>query len=140
MDGPDQLTIRLGTVCLDCTDAHELARFYGGLLGWEPTLTEPDWVLMRDPDGGVGLSFQADPQYRPPVWPERMGEQQKMLHLDVRVTAAGRELTGDEGRDALDAAARRAVEAGGRLADHQPRDDLRIILDPAGHPLCLFLS
>ena len=55
--------IALGTVCLDCRDAHEMARFYSGLLGWEPTLTEPDWVLMRDPGGGAGLSFQAEEAY-----------------------------------------------------------------------------
>jgi hypothetical protein len=32
------------------------------------------------------------------------------------------------------------VAAGGRPAEHQPRDDLRVVLDPAGHPLCLFLD
>jgi catechol 2,3-dioxygenase-like lactoylglutathione lyase family enzyme len=118
--------IRLGTVCLDCTDAHAMAGFYGTLLGWEPTFTEPDWVLMRDPGGGAGLSFQAEPGYVAPTWPEQPGQQQKMIHLDVQV-------------DDLDAALDVAVRAGGRLAEHQPRDDLRIVLDPAGHPVCLFL-
>ena len=118
--------IRLGTVCLDCADAHAMAGFYGTLLGWEPTFTEPDWVLMRDPGGGAGLSFQAEPKYVAPTWPEQPGQQQKMIHLDVQV-------------DDLDAALDVAVQAGGRLAEHQPRDDLRIVLDPAGHPLCLFL-
>jgi hypothetical protein len=50
----------LATVVLDCPDAHNLADFYGKLLGWPVTLSEPDWVLMRDPDGGTGLSFQSD--------------------------------------------------------------------------------
>lgn len=136
-------TVSLATVCLDCRDAHEMARFYGGLLGWEPTFTEPDWVLMRNPAGGTGLSFQAEPKYQPPTWPEIDGEQQKMLHLDLWVRAGDAdgddaELTGEAGQAALDAAAQRAIACGGRLADHQPRDDLRIILDPAGHPLCLF--
>lgn len=133
-------TIALGTVCIDCSDAHAMARFYSGLLGWEPTFTEPNWVLMRNPSGGVGLAFQAEPFYEPPTWPETSSAQQKMLHLDVRVTADGAALTGEEGQVALDAAAERAVAAGGRLAEHQPREDLRIVLDPAGHPLCLFLS
>jgi hypothetical protein len=142
-------TVALGTVCIDCFDAHEMARFYGGLLGWEPTFTEPDWVLMRNPAGGTGLSFQADPAYERPTWPEAPGNQQKMLHLDVRVTPAGAspgsaspdeaDFSDEAGQAALDAAAELAVTAGGRLADHQPRQDLRIILDPAGHPLCLFL-
>lgn len=135
--------LSLATVCIDCHDAHEMARFYGGLLGWEPTFTEPDWVLMRNPDGGTGLSFQAEPAYQPPTWPEAPGAQQKMLHFDVRVSAADPdgavELSGDAGQAALDAAAEHAVACGGRLADHQPREDLRIVLDPAGHPLCLFL-
>lgn len=132
--------IRLGTVCLDCDDAHAMARFYGGLLGWEPAATEPDWVLMRDPAGGVGLSFQAEPSYVSPVWPETEAEQQKMMHLDVRVTPAdGGDPCGPAGQEALDAAVEQAVAAGGRLHPHQPREDLRVVLDPAGHPLCLFL-
>ena len=133
-------TILLGTVCLDCRDAHEMARFYGHLLGWTPTFTEDDWVLMRNPGGGVGLSFQAEPGYVAPVWPEQPMEQQKMLHLDVRVVPAdGGDPAGPAGQEALDAAAEVAVAGGGRLAAHQPREDLRVILDPAGHPLCLFL-
>ena len=83
MTRPD---IAVRTVCLDCDDAHAMAGFYGGLLGWEPTFTEPDWVLMRNPDGGIGLSFQAEPSYRSPTWPEEGDLQQKMIHLDVRVT------------------------------------------------------
>lgn len=118
-------SISLRTVCLDCSDAHAMAAFYGALLGWEPTVTEPDWVLMRNPDGGVGLSFQADPAYVPPVWPETADAQQKMIHLDVMV-------------DDLSSAVEVALEAGGRLHDHQPREDLRVVLDPSGHPLCLF--
>ncbi|NYD42427.1 VOC family protein [Nocardioides panaciterrulae] len=132
--------ISLGTLCLDCDDAHAMAAFYGGLLGWEVTATEPDWVLMRDPAGGVGLSFQAEPAYEPPTWPEQPETQQKMMHLDVRVVpAAGGDPCGPAGQEALEAAVAVAVAAGGRLAEHQPREDLRVVLDPAGHPLCLFL-
>jgi catechol 2,3-dioxygenase-like lactoylglutathione lyase family enzyme len=135
-------SISFRTVCLDCADAHEMARFYGGLLGWESTVTEDDWILMRDPAGGVGLSFQAEAAYVEPVWPERPDAQQKMIHLEVRVTPADPEadLTGDAGQEALESAARVAVAMGGRLADHQSRTDLRVVLDPAGHPLCLFLD
>jgi catechol 2,3-dioxygenase-like lactoylglutathione lyase family enzyme len=116
----------LATVVLDCPDAHELADFYGKLLGWPVTLSEQDWVLMRDPNGGTGLSFQSEADYRPPVWPEQPGEQQKMLHLDFRV-------------DDLDEAGAHALSAGARLADFQPQDDVRVYFDPAGHPFCLFL-
>jgi hypothetical protein len=133
MTRPD---IAVRTVCLDCDDAHAMAGFYGALLGWEPTFSEPDWVLMRNPDGGIGLSFQAEPSYRQPTWPEEGDLQQKMIHLDVRVTPS----PGQSPAEALAAALDAAVAAGGTPADHQPRDDLRVVLDPAGHPLCLFLD
>jgi hypothetical protein len=32
-----------------------------------------------------------------------------------------------------------AVAAGAVLADYQPQDDVRVYLDPAGHPFCLAL-
>jgi catechol 2,3-dioxygenase-like lactoylglutathione lyase family enzyme len=117
----------LATVVLDCPDAHELADFYGKLLGWPVTMSEPDWVLMRDPNGGTGLSFQSEADYRPPVWPEQPGEQQKMLHLDIRV-------------DDLGEAGVHALSVGARLADFQPQDDVRVYFDPANHPFCLFLD
>lgn len=117
----------LATVVLDCADAHALAAFYGRLLGWEIALSEPDWVLMRDPAGGTGLAFQSEAWYRPPVWPEQNGAQQKMLHLDLQV-------------DDLEAAGRHAIEAGAVLAEHQPQSGVRVYLDPAGHPFCLFLE
>ena len=48
------------------------------------------------------------------------------MHLDIEV-------------DDLDAAGARAVAAGATLAGYQPQDDVRVYLDPAGHPFCLFL-
>ncbi len=62
-----------------------MADFYGRLLGWEVTSSEPNWVLMRDPAGGTGLSFQAESGYREPSWPEQANGQDKMLHLDIKV-------------------------------------------------------
>jgi hypothetical protein len=129
------------TVNLDCADAPEMARFYSGLLGWQQTAVEPDWVLMRHPDGGTGLSFQQTDGYQRPTWPEQAGRQQKMIHLEVQVTpeADERDYSQEEGQVALEAAVRLALSVGGTLAARQTRTDLRVILDPAGHPLCLFL-
>jgi hypothetical protein len=31
-----------------------------------------------------------------------------------------------------------ALECGATVAGHQPQDDVRVMLDPAGHPFCLF--
>lgn len=33
-----------------------------------------------------------------------------------------------------------AVALGARVADHPPQDDVRVLLDPDGHPFCLYLS
>ncbi|MFD7876305.1 VOC family protein [Streptomyces sp. NPDC059766] len=121
---------RLSTVVLDAPDAHELAAFYLGLLGYEVRADEPDWVLIGPPPGlpGLALSFQTEPAYVPPAWPTRApGEQQMMLHLDIEV-------------DDLEAETARAVAAGATPAGHQPQDDVRVLLDPAGHPFCLWVA
>jgi catechol 2,3-dioxygenase-like lactoylglutathione lyase family enzyme len=123
--------LRWTTVCLDCADAEEMAAFYGKVLGWEITAGGGPWILMRDPAGGVGLSFQAEEWYEPPVWPEETRAQTKMLHLEIRV---------DDGQ--MEPAVAQVIAAGGRAAPHQPPDrdprELRVMLDPAGHPFCLF--
>jgi catechol 2,3-dioxygenase-like lactoylglutathione lyase family enzyme len=119
--------MRLATVCIDCADVDAMVAFYGRLLGWDVTFREPNWALLRDPAGGTGLSFQAEPAYRAPVWPEQGDGQDKMLHLDIKV-------------DDLDAAVAHALESGARLAAHQPQSRVRVLLDPAGHPFCLFLD
>lgn len=119
--------MRLATVCIDCVDADEMAAFYGRLLGWDVTFREPGWVLMRDPDGGTGLSFQAEGGYEPPVWPAVAGAQTQMLHLDIHV-------------DDLEAAVDHAVASGGRIAEYQPQELVRVMIDPSGHPFCLFVD
>ncbi len=50
-----------------------------------------------------------------------------MIHLDIEV-------------DDLDDGVAWAIEAGATLAEHQPQDDVRVMLDPAGHPFCLFAN
>jgi len=120
-------SMRVATICVDCADADAMADFYGRLLGWEATIREPGWVLMRDPAGGTGLSFRAEAGYRAPVWPEQPGAQTKMLHLDIKV-------------DDLDSAVAHVLASGARLAEYQPQPRVRVLLDPAGHPFCLFLD
>ncbi|AVT31806.1 MULTISPECIES: VOC family protein [unclassified Plantactinospora] len=114
------------TVNLSAPDPRALARFYQRLLGWEITEEAPDWVLMRDPAGGVGLAFQTEAAYRRPSWPARPGDQQMMMHLEIRV-------------DDLERAAAHAVACGATRADFQPQEDVLVHLDPAGHPFCLYL-
>ncbi len=114
-------------VVLEAPDARELARFYAGLLGWQVAHDEGTFVTVA-PDGGVAyLACNTSPEYVRPVWPPEPGRQQMMLHLDIEVPD-------------LDAAVEAAVAAGATLAAHQPQNDVRVLLDPAGHPFCLYVS
>ncbi len=114
-------------VALDAPDARELARFYATLLGWEIATDEPAWATIGPTDGVAYLAFQTSPGYERPIWPSADGAQQMMMHLDFQV-------------DDLDAAVAHAVDLGAQEAQYQPQDDVRVLLDPAGHPFCLYLD
>jgi hypothetical protein len=85
------------------------------------------WVMLRSPEGGAGLSFQYDADYSPPTWPAGPGQQQMMVHLDIAVEHLAK---GEAFARGL----------GATVAVHQPQDDVRVMLDPAGHPFCLFVG
>jgi hypothetical protein len=114
-------------VVLDAPDAPALARFYGELLGWKVSGTGPAWATVAPPDGVAYLGFQTSATYRTPVWPSAEGEQQMMMHLDFEVSDLG-------------AAVAHAVELGAREAGYQPQEHVRVMLDPAGHPFCLYVD
>jgi len=126
--------MRIAGICLDCADAEAMKTFYESLFGYVETWRDVDgppqtgWIGLEHPDGGVNISFQEEPWYEPPTWPEEPERQAKMMHFEVAV-------------DDVEAAAAAVVAAGGRVAPHQPPDraddDLCIVLDPAGHPFCL---
>ncbi|MCW2807699.1 MAG: uncharacterized protein JWQ93_1654 [Marmoricola sp.] len=118
--------IRVSTVNLSCPDPPALARFYAALLGMEITTEEPTWVVISG-GGSLPLAFELDQHYQPPVWPSEPGKPPAQLHLEVQV-------------DDLPGAVAHALEVGARLADHQPQDDVRVCLDPAGHPFCLWVD
>jgi catechol 2,3-dioxygenase-like lactoylglutathione lyase family enzyme len=116
----------LTAAVLDTPDPQGLARFYQRLLGWPLRDDHPEWATLRPEDGGAGLSFQREEGHVPPVWPAGPGDPRMQAHLDIEV-------------DDLAAAAARAEEIGAVLADFQPQDDVRVLLDPAGHPFCLYV-
>jgi catechol 2,3-dioxygenase-like lactoylglutathione lyase family enzyme len=120
-----QPRMRISAAVLGAPDPRALGAFYARLLDWTVVDNQPGWVMVRPPAGGTGLSFQHEADYVAPVWPPVPGEQQMMSHLDIAV-------------DDLDVAVAWAVEAGATLADYQPQEDVRVLLDPAGHPFCLF--
>ena len=65
-------------------------------------------------------------QFARPVWPSVAGSQFASQHLDIQV-------------DSLDDSVAWAIAAGAALADFQPQEHVRVMIDPAGHPFCLFV-
>jgi catechol 2,3-dioxygenase-like lactoylglutathione lyase family enzyme len=116
----------LTAAVLDTPDPQRLARFYQQLLGWPLGTDDPEWATLRPEDGSAGLSFQREENHVRPVWPAGPGDPRMQLHLDIEV-------------DDLAAAVEAAVAAGAVVADFQPQDDVRVCLDPAGHPFCLYV-
>ncbi len=84
-------------------------------------------MVLRPAGGGHSLNFQTEEHYVPPVWPAGPGDPQMMMHLEIKV--------GD-----LDSAVAKTVALGAILAGFQPQDDVRVCLDPAGHPFCLYVE
>ncbi|MEU6444531.1 VOC family protein [Streptomyces sp. NPDC047046] len=118
----------LQTQVLNCPKPRDLAVFYARLLGGEVDRRDPRWALdegfatLHLSDGAV-LSFQRDPQFRAPTWPDPDVPLQS--HLDLAV------------RD-LDAAERIALAAGARrLPTPAEVKGWRVYADPAGHVFCL---
>jgi len=115
------------SVTLGTDNVAALARFYQRLLGWDLASADDNWAMLRNPAGGVGLNFQHEPHHAPAVWPGEPGQQQMMVHLEILV-------------DELDAALEHAQKCGAKLAGFQPQADVRVCIDPAGHPFCLYQS
>lgn len=108
--------------------------FYEKLLGWKMVACEaarpgfpPEdgWAKIQSPIGQLKIEFQWTPDYVAPVWPPERDRQQMMIHLDIAV-------------ENLEATVSWAVDAGAKVAAHQPQVGVRVMMDPAGHPFCLF--
>lgn len=130
--------LRVTSVTIGAPDPRELAAFYARLLGWPVTASDPPspgeppeagWAQLRPPPGedGPRLNFEYEAEYRRPVWPSVAGEQHITGHLDIAVTD-------------LDASVGWALGQGATLAEYQPQDDVRVLLDPAGQPFCLYVG
>ncbi len=117
-------------VCLDAPgDVRELARFYSRLLDWElfEDGTGESASVAPSKDAGYNLGFKVERRYVRPVWPTEAGQPQMSMHLEIQV-------------DDLDEAVAHAVGVGAEIAAHQPQSTVRVMLDPAGHPFCLYLD
>lgn len=115
--------IRTGNLMFDCADAEVLCAFYAEMLHWERCILY-GLPGVRSGEGEMYL-FAQEPDYVPPVWPEKPGMQQKQIHIDYQVPDVA-------------AAVAEAERLGAVKADEQyGGDDFVTMLDPAGHPFCL---
>lgn len=112
-------------VVLDAPDVAALARFYAELRGWVIHHLDDEGAALDTGEGVAYLSIQRNKDYVAPTWPPEPGQQQMMLHLDFEVTD-------------LEVETHRVVALGATLPAHQPQDNVRVLLDPAGHPFCLY--
>jgi len=126
--------MRISGPVFDAADPVALARFYERLLGWEMVALEgpgngspPEdgWAKLRSPSGDQKIEFQWEQHYVAPTWPYADGHQQMMMHLDIGVAD-------------LEEGVAWALAVGASVAAHQPQEGVRVMLDPAGHPFCLF--
>jgi predicted enzyme related to lactoylglutathione lyase len=111
---------RLAMVTLDTADPAASAAFWSGMLGWEVTYSQGDYAMLTGPSHALG--FGRVEGYVAPTWPNENGT--KQFHFDLAV-------------DDLDAAQEAAVALGATIADPQPGETWRVLLDPSGHPFCL---
>ena len=109
---------------IEAPDPDALAEFYSRLLDWPIGHEEPGTPILAAPGGSTFIVFQHADGYVAPVWPPVQGQQRTMMHLDFQV------------RD-LDSAVDDAVALGATLAEDQPQEHVRVMLDPAGLPFCL---
>ena len=112
-------------MCLDARDPRALATFYSNVLGWPISQLDESGGAIGVPNTVSFISVQRNDDYVAPTWPAAPGAQQMMLHLDVAV-------------DELEDAVEDCLSYGATLAASQPQERVRVLLDPEGHPFCLY--
>ncbi len=124
----DELKIKMYAFTMDCKEPHELAKFYAALLRWEIPFYDEEYACVGAPGANQGaypgITFQRNPEYKPPVWPQAPEAQQQMAHMDFAVND-------------LEKAVQYAIHCGATIADEQFSDSWSVMFDPAGHPFCL---
>lgn len=117
---PGESTARVAMVTVDCADPTAEAEFWAAMTGGKVLAASEDYAMVSGE--GPALGFGRVEEYEPPAWPNPRGT--KQYHLDLAVTD-------------VPAAERRALDLGASLADPQPGETWRVLLDLAGHPFCL---
>ncbi|MBO1329999.1 VOC family protein [Streptomyces sp. VRA16 Mangrove soil] len=119
------MTSRLFAICFNAPRPADLARFWSGLLGWEPDGGPgegPDGGVVLLPPGGTGFRLRFLPGHEPKTVQNR-------AHFDL--TSASPE---DQERTVA-----RALELGGRHIDvgQRPEEGHVVLADPDGNELCV---
>ena len=111
----------IGAITIDCDDADAMRRFYAEALGGSDLPGFPQSVRVGD----MTLNFRELEGWVRPTWPG--GDMQ--IHFEILVEV------GD-----LEAQEARFTSLGAEKSPHQDPDDpgLIVMLDPAGHPFCIF--
>lgn len=120
---PDAAAPRIAALTVECRDHDELARFYVAALAGRITRRGADSTVVSTP--GLTLVLHADPEFVPPTWPSPdVGIQ---MHLEFHAVDP-------------EAAVRRLRGLGASVPAEQPlaAEGLTVVLDPAGHPFCVF--
>ena len=126
---------------IDTTDARALAEFYRQLLGLryrqgdEPPRNgdadDADWLVLEDPNGVRKLAFQQVERLERTTWPTH--EVPMQMHLDFTVSS----------RAELQRQRQRAESLGAQLLLDRTDDSnepLYVLVDPSGHPFCIFVA
>jgi catechol 2,3-dioxygenase-like lactoylglutathione lyase family enzyme len=123
--------VRWNAVCVESApaDFEKTVAFYAALLDLEVSDREARWAALRDPTGGMGINVQADDSYVAPTWPQAPDAQAMMMHFEIEAS--------DVPSAVVHAMSLGATEAAWQPPDRDPQL-LRVMLDPAGHPFCLW--
>jgi catechol 2,3-dioxygenase-like lactoylglutathione lyase family enzyme/predicted enzyme related to lactoylglutathione lyase len=115
------MTSQLFAICFDASRPEAQARFWSGILGWEPA---------GDPRDGVTLLPADDTGFRIRFVPARQQKiSQNRMHFDLTSTSL------DDQQRTVD----RALELGARHTDVGQRPDERhvVLADPEGNEFCV---
>lgn len=115
------MTSQLLALCFDANEPSRLARFWAGLLNWQPAEDCSDGIVLSpNDDTGFQLRFRASQQ-------QKVGQNQ--LHLDLTSTSL---------EDQQQTVAK-ALELGGRHIDigQRPDEEHVVLADPEGNEFCV---
>ncbi len=122
-DASSKPNIMVASISFDCPDNQALASFYAALNAMTPIdMGDSDHSALLSTQGYL-MTFQRVENYQAPTWPTQ--ERGQQMHLDFAV-------------DDIENAVKFAESLGSTQASEQPGERWRVMLDPAGHPFCLF--